>query len=655
MALGATRVEENAYKIGRATAMELAAVGINWLFAPVLDVVNEQDGTGPSVRSFGDDPQHVGRFGQTFSQGLRTGGITSCAKHFPGAATAALSQGGSREELDDTKFIPFRRIVSLGIDSVRLSSSLWLQNPKDLSFAKYMVHDVLRRQIGYDGVVLGPCTEMPCFRENSNIAQATVSALNTGCDILMVLHSANTQKKAIEAVYDALQRREVPVEGILRSSERISLLKEHNLRWRLALNPNPKSLPSLMHDHQILARKVYEAAITVVRDENSLLPLSVNLKKTDTVLLLTPVVRPLHPTPHGESPTDPFEPFGRALARQHPRIGHAPYTIQGLTQLHVDLINRAAAVIFVTVNALQTPQQRYQIKRAEEVKSMCGLKPFVAVAGCDPADLLGSGSFGTYICTYEYSQVALETAAAVIFGERHAPGILPVARPGAPVRRQQRRWLVEVWEKRKDLYASADLWKDCLGRKWPLDASTLSTLLDRPGYSKHFVVRNPVTGDLLGLAATYTIILSSSQSIGSLALLMVSPTHRNLGIGLSLHEVAVRHLSNTHGVVSIQLGSIFPRLFPGLPVNIPDDDSDWFAHRGWKFGERYVFDLFMDIDNWLPPDTILRPMEAKGVSFSRCTPEQFNALIEFEHRNFGDYPGWVEKYQTLKDTEGKLL
>lgn len=651
MTLGATRVETYAYNVGKATAMELIAVGINWVFAPVLDVVNEKDGTGPSVRSFGDDPQHVGRFGQSFSEGLRAGGITSCAKHFPGAATAALSKGWTREELDGTEFIPFRKAVSLGLDSVRLSSSLWSQYPNDLSYAKYMVYDVLRRQMGYEGVVLGPCTEMPCFRDNSNIAQATIAALSAGCDIIMVLHSTSTQKKAIKAVYDALQRCEVPVEEIRRSFERISSLKDHSLSWR---NPNPKSLPSLMHDHQILARKVYEAAITVVRDDNCLLPLSSKLEKTDTVLLLTPVVRPLHPTPPGKSPTDPFEPFGRALARYHSRIGHAPYTIQGLAQLHDSLIRRAAAVIFVTVNALQTPQQDYQIKMAEAVQSMCGTKPFIAVAGCDPTDLLKIRAFGTYLCTYEYSQAALETAAAVIFGERHAPGILPIGRPGEPVRRQQKHWYVDVWEKRKDLYASADLWKDCLGRKWPLDASTLSTLLDRPGYSKHFVVKNPVTGELLGLAATYTIMLNSNQSIGSLALLMVRPTHRNLGIGLSLHDVAVRYLSNTQGIQSIQLGSIFPRLFPGLPVNIPADDSAWFAHRGWKFEKRYVYDLFMDIDNWLPPDIILRPMDAKGVSFSRCTPEQFDSLIDFELRNFGSYPGWVEKYQTLKDTDGKL-
>lgn len=85
---------------------------------------------------------------------------------------------------------------------------------------------------------------------------------------------------------------------------------------------------------------------------------------------------------------------------------------------------------------------------------------------------------------------------------------------------------MEVWEKRRDLYASADLWQDCLGRKWPLDAGTLCALLDRPGYSKHFVVRHPTTLEFLGLCATYIIMLGNNKVIGSLALLLVRPTHR---------------------------------------------------------------------------------------------------------------------------------
>ena len=64
-----------------------------------------------------------------------------------------------------------------------------------------------------------------------------------------------------------------------------------------------------------------------------------------------------------------------------------------------------------------------------------------------------------------------------------------------------------------------------------------------------------------------------------------------------------------------------------------------------------MYDLYMQIDHWSLPEGVMPPLYEKGVSFGCCTADQFNALIEFEERNFGTYPGWVEKYQTLKATD----
>lgn len=206
-----------------------------------------------------------------------------------------------------------------------------------------------------------------------------------------------------------------------------------------------------------------------------------------------------------------------------------------------------------------------------------------------------------------------------------------------------------------------------------MDASTLSALLDRPGQSKHFVVRHTMTKELLGLAVTYTIQSGRDELIGSLALLIVRPTHRyviyllsrygksrssklsienrNSGIGRSLHDVALRYLSKQPGMTSLQLGSIFPRIFPGLPVDLPVEDLSWFSHRGWKLGDKFIYDLMMKIDNWTVPEGIFGPLQEKGVSFGCCNANQFDALLDFEEKNFSTYTGWVEKYHSLKATD----
>jgi beta-N-acetylhexosaminidase len=442
MALGATRSPNTAFDIAKATATELAAVGINWNFAPVLDVISEQGNTTVSVRAFGDDPQMVGRFGVAFMEGLRAGGVGHCVKHFPGIASRdgrrdSVFQAKTADEIEATEMVPFRRAVAAGLDSIMLSSSIWPSSGEegDAIRAKHIIGEVLRRQIGYDGVTVCDVTDMPLFTQDpsqKNIGEAVVTAVSAGCDMILMYHSPSVQQAGLQALYSAISAKRIYMEQIYRASSLIFRLKDHYFSWRTALaNPDPQRLPSLMQQHQIIARKAYENAITVVRDERSLIPLSNKITPSDEVLLLTPVVRPLHPRAPGDPTIDPFESLGRALSRRHPRIVHAPYTAQGITQTHVALIKRAAAIIFVTANASR-PGGKSQVQTAGAVHRLCYSKPMVNLAAGDPFDLLDDRKYATYVCAYEYSPMALEAAAAVVFGERPPQGVLPVQEPGAP-------------------------------------------------------------------------------------------------------------------------------------------------------------------------------------------------------------------------------
>ena len=470
MALGATRSPNQAFDIAKATAKELTAVGINWNFGPVLDVISEQGNTTVSVRAFGDDPQMVGRFGVAFAEGLRAGGVGHCAKHFPGIASTrdgrrgSVFQAKSNDEIETTEMVPFRRAVAAGLDSVMLSSSIWPGNHAEdedgnAIRAQHIIREILRRQLGYDGVTMCDVTDMPMFvKDPHNIGEAVVTAIASGCDMIQIYHNPSVQMQGIRAIYDAIETNRIQRSDIYRSSSLILRLKDHYFSWRTALAaPDPQRLPSLMQQHRSIARKAYENAITVVRDERTLIPLSSKITPKDEVLLLTPVVRPLHQRAAEEPTMDPFECFGRALSHRHPRIIHAPYTAHGITQTHVSLIKRCSAIIFITSNATR-PSAKSQVQTAGAVHRLCYSKPMINLAVCDPYDLLDdrkcmwnflpalidvfffflTGIDGTYICTYEYSSTALETAAAVIFGERHAAGVLPVQVPGAPALRQQR-------------------------------------------------------------------------------------------------------------------------------------------------------------------------------------------------------------------------
>ena len=380
MALAATRSPTQAFDVAKATAKELAAVGINWNFAPVLDVLGEagEADTGASVRAFGDDPETVGRFGVAFSEGLRAGGVGHCAKHF--------CRREPTSPVAESSYIPFRRAIAAGMDSVLVSSSIW-PTATTAGYAKSAL-TLLRETLSYTGVTIADMTSTPLFLSSpAALPTATLTAVHAGIDILLLYTNPTLQLTAIHAIHSALSTRSLTPARIFHSSQLITRLKEHYFTWHTTLTPcAPDTLTNLLLSHAPLARKAYSLALTLVRDTHCLIPLRPTAAAQ--ILLLTPVVKPLHRT---DAPIDPFECFGRALARRHPHIVHAPYTAHGVTGTHVSLIKSAAIIIFVSANA-QRPNGRSQLETAAAVQRIAYAKPILNIAACDPSDVLDDRS-----------------------------------------------------------------------------------------------------------------------------------------------------------------------------------------------------------------------------------------------------------------------
>lgn len=397
MALGATQQPNKAFEVGKATGKELAAMGINMNFAPVLEVMNEHGNKAISVRAFGDNPQAVGTFGVAFTHGLRAGDVIPCAKHFPSSCPDWRQnprlESKASGDLGPEELLPFRRIIAEEgfLDSIMLSSSIWpAENATgDDEFptrAKHIIGDVLRRQLGYEGVTVCDVTDMPiCANDTDKIGDALITALNTGCDMMLIYQDPAIQKRGVEALYEALRTGRISPDDVRRSTATIYRLKEHYVPWKTIITPpNREPFLSIAEQNRTIARRAYGESVTVVRDEMDRLPLSRFMTEKGEVLLLTPVVRPFHKE---ETTMDPFENFGKAMAKIHPRIVHAAYRSQGLTTTHVELIKRCSAIIFVTVNATQS-SRLWQLELASSALQMSYGRPIVNVAACDPHDLL---------------------------------------------------------------------------------------------------------------------------------------------------------------------------------------------------------------------------------------------------------------------------
>lgn len=394
----------------------------------------------------------------------------------------------------------------------------------------------------------------------------------------------------------------------------------------------------------------------VVHQSQPYLPLSKLLKDGDIILLLTPGVPPeaisIRSDPQNR-PIDPFEPLGKALAKHHPWIRHVPYLPRnGITGTHVVHIRLATVVIFVIAGPPRHGQPS-QVAMADITRSICEHRPQIIIACCDLQELGPlETTFPAVVQIPNYSPPELEAAADLLFGETRK------ATTGPNVQNlilAPKSWNCELWDRQRDLAGVYDLWCQCMPKRFHLERFPFQALLCRDGYAMHYVVREPKTSELVGFCAVYTTYANSDneQLIGSIAAIIVRPSYRQRGVGLSLHKHALGQLRKIRGVSRIQLGSSFPRLLYGLPTDSPWED--WFRRREWRITQRSLepgtgqeaCDWFLRFEDW--PATVQMP---PGLSFRPCDFHEFDMVLNIisQESRRKDNLGWYDQYAKLADT-----
>jgi len=205
---------ESVEQVARAIAMELRAVGCNLNFAPMLDLHVNSDSPVTKDRSFGSDPNLVARMGAAFDRGLRSGGVLSCAKHFPGHGDAAVDPhldlpvfAGTMDRLELAELVPFAAAVAVGVPLVMTAHILLPridpENPASLS--RTMLDGVLRRRLRFAGVILADDLGMGAIAKRYGPGEAAVQTFRAGTDVAMLCHDWSAVAPAIATVRRAQQ------------------------------------------------------------------------------------------------------------------------------------------------------------------------------------------------------------------------------------------------------------------------------------------------------------------------------------------------------------------------------------------------------------------------------------------------------------------
>jgi beta-N-acetylhexosaminidase len=220
---------------GRVLSQGLAMLGFHQNYTPVLDVDTNPDNPAIGDRAFSGDPQRVADFGVTLIHALQRGGIAACGKHFPGHGDTHTDShvelprlSHDLDRLRRVELVPFVAAIRAGVASIMTThvcySALDAVHPTTLS--ESVIEPLLRRDLGYDGVVVTDDMEMLAIMDHYGIEEAAVRALRAGCDQILICHRVALQAAAYEAIVRAVGTGELPRARLLQAAARIRRMKQ---------------------------------------------------------------------------------------------------------------------------------------------------------------------------------------------------------------------------------------------------------------------------------------------------------------------------------------------------------------------------------------------------------------------------------------------
>ncbi len=269
------------YEMGREIGSAAKLIGVHMNLSPVLDVNIDPENIAINVRSFGSSPQEVAQKGIAMIHGLQDAGIIASAKHFPGLGDISIdphlglpSNYQNRQRLQNVELYPFIEAIKAGVLSIQTEHLIVPALEPDVnipsSLSRRVVRDLLKEELGFTGLVLSGALRMRALTEHFSDKEIVLNAFLSGNDMLLMPQDF---PQAYHLIKEAIE------EGVIAEKdvdERV--LKILQLKERLRLDSRSViEVPPLEQFHspsaQELKRVLFQTAVTLLRNEQNLIPL----------------------------------------------------------------------------------------------------------------------------------------------------------------------------------------------------------------------------------------------------------------------------------------------------------------------------------------------------------------------------------------------
>jgi beta-N-acetylhexosaminidase len=262
--LGRSGSEALAERFARALARELAAVGITLDYAPVLDIHTNPRNPVIGDRALAEKADEVARLGSVIVRALQDEGVAACGKHFPGHGDTSADSHlelplveHPPDRLRRVEFEPFRAAMQAQVAFIMTAHVLVpaLDEEQPASLSPLVIDQLLRRELGFQGVILSDDLEMKAVSARTPVPVAAVKAIQAGCDAVLVCGGdVELQAATLEALVKAVEAREISYKRLESAMKRLTAAKE-----RFLASERPNTSARLKQLRSVLGRDEHQA------------------------------------------------------------------------------------------------------------------------------------------------------------------------------------------------------------------------------------------------------------------------------------------------------------------------------------------------------------------------------------------------------------
>lgn len=457
MAVAATGEPELANRMGQIAGREARAVGIRHIYAPVLDVNNNAANPVINVRSFSEDPEEVARFGVAFALGVQSQGVIATAKHFPGHGDTNIDSHRGlpvidlpRERLNNIELLPFRRAIDAGIGSVMIGHIALPQIDDEIikPLREYKGGDaepgaeivteaatvpatlshkiqtgLLRNELGFKGLIVSDAMSMSGLTLYFTQEEAGVRALLAGTDILEKPSDADAMIRGLKT---AVASGRIPM-------ERLDDAVRRQLEWKYAVGLAKEKITPVDAIDKIvsgpessaLAAEIATKAITLVRDENKILPLT-NAGRLAVIGISNGFDGPLTMAPFANSLRANGLRFSQVYMQENSPASQNEAARKAINEADTVIFGLYGRVRSGARNSVGIPENGAAILR----EALAAGKRVIGISFGNPYILTAFPDMKTYLVAYGDMTSLQQAAALAVLGRKNISGRLPISLPG---------------------------------------------------------------------------------------------------------------------------------------------------------------------------------------------------------------------------------